>query len=413
MKIVSNLILISLLVCSTVYSQNGILFKHHASWPKVIAQAKKENKMIFVDAFTTWCGPCKYMSANIFTNEAVGQFFNKNFISVKVQMDTTSKDLTEVKRWYSTAHDMGIKYKIIAYPTFLFFDPGGKIVHRIVGSMEAEEFIDKSKSALDAEKQYYTLLRQFNNGKKAPDFLMKLISAAEVAYDMPVLSKAANQYLSNPDIDPITNENIDFLLKYTFHTSDKGFQLMQKNEDAINQKLNNTAATDKMVDIIIEDKISPIMTEDKDFEARLKKVQPVLQEKYSKLADKCILKSRLIYYKNIEDWHAFEIYVQQFMAKYGQSSTPEELNNFAWTIFDNSNNQLLLQEALKWSKKSLELKEEISYLDTYANLLYKTGNKTEAIIWEEKALEKASDADKRIFEATLTKMKSGVKTWKF
>ena len=57
------------------YSQEkGIHFEHALSWTEVQAKAKAEHKYIFMDCFTTWCGPCKYMSANIFPMENVGEF---------------------------------------------------------------------------------------------------------------------------------------------------------------------------------------------------------------------------------------------------------------------------------------------------------------------------------------------------
>jgi thiol:disulfide interchange protein len=54
----------------------GIKFESHLSWNEILAKAKTENKYIFIDCYTTWCGPCKYMSKNIFTQKEVGDYFN-------------------------------------------------------------------------------------------------------------------------------------------------------------------------------------------------------------------------------------------------------------------------------------------------------------------------------------------------
>ncbi|MDR6781550.1 thioredoxin-related protein [Pedobacter africanus] len=75
----------------------GTHFEHGLSWQQVKEKAKKENKYLFVDCFTTWCGPCKYMTSTIFPQEKVGDFFNKNFVNVKVQFDKTKNDSEEVK----------------------------------------------------------------------------------------------------------------------------------------------------------------------------------------------------------------------------------------------------------------------------------------------------------------------------
>ena len=75
-------------ICSTLVvffaligfvAAQGIEF-FHGTWVEALAEAKKQEKPIFVDAYTTWCGPCQMMSKNVFTHADVGAFFNENFI---------------------------------------------------------------------------------------------------------------------------------------------------------------------------------------------------------------------------------------------------------------------------------------------------------------------------------------------
>ena len=131
----------------------GVNFEHELSWKEVQAKAKAENKYIFIDCFTTWCGPCKYMAANVFPQQEVGDFFNAKFVRVKVQMDNTPGDADHIKSWYDDADKIAKDYSIMAYPTFLYFTPDGKLVHRVVGGGEAKDFIARSANALDPSKQ--------------------------------------------------------------------------------------------------------------------------------------------------------------------------------------------------------------------------------------------------------------------
>lgn len=105
------------------------------TWSEVVAEAKKQNKPIFVDAYTTWCGPCKWMTANVFSNKEVGDYFNQNFINYKFDMEKGEGPVF--------ARNNGIK----AYPTLLFFDKNEKEIHRVLGAKPADQFITVGKDA--------------------------------------------------------------------------------------------------------------------------------------------------------------------------------------------------------------------------------------------------------------------------
>ncbi len=111
------------------------------SWKAILAKAKKEKKLIFLDAYTEWCRPCMMMAKDIFTLDAVADFYNENFINVS--MDVEKGDGPQLIK----------KYKIAAYPDFLFVDGDGKIVHRGGGYQEADKFIDLGKNAVKAQKK--------------------------------------------------------------------------------------------------------------------------------------------------------------------------------------------------------------------------------------------------------------------
>lgn len=113
----------------------GIEF-FHGTWKEALEKAKAENKTIFVDIYATWCGPCKMMSNYVFTQQDVGDFYNENFICVK--LDAEKGEGTAVAR----------KYRIMAYPTLLYVDGDGEIVHKTEGARSGNQFIDLGKKVL-------------------------------------------------------------------------------------------------------------------------------------------------------------------------------------------------------------------------------------------------------------------------
>src|SRR5690606_162646 len=121
-------IMLFLIPLLTTAQEKGIQFEHNTNWEKLKEKAKAENKHIFVDCFTTWCGPCKWMADNVFVQEEVGEFFNDNFVNLKLQFDETKEDSEDVKSWYDEAKRFAKDYEVRAYPTFLVFDPNGELV---------------------------------------------------------------------------------------------------------------------------------------------------------------------------------------------------------------------------------------------------------------------------------------------
>lgn len=147
-----------------IAQEKGIQFERQTNWQQIIEKAKVEHKYIFIDCFATWCGPCKMMDAEVYPLKEVGDVYNKQFISVKVQMDKTSSDDVETKKWYRVADMLTRNYSINAYPTFLFFDSGGKLVHKVSGGFNAAHFIKLVADAQNPEKQYYSILKKFQPG---------------------------------------------------------------------------------------------------------------------------------------------------------------------------------------------------------------------------------------------------------
>ncbi|GAA3969262.1 thioredoxin family protein [Mucilaginibacter dorajii] len=99
------------------------------SWGEALKQAAAKNKYIFVDAYASWCGPCKLLKATTFKDGKVARFYNSNFINVAMDMEK------------GDGPQLAAKWGLQAYPTMIIFDPKGKPVYGTVGYIKADDLI--------------------------------------------------------------------------------------------------------------------------------------------------------------------------------------------------------------------------------------------------------------------------------
>ncbi len=392
--------------------EKGMHFEHNTSWQKVLAKAKAENKYIFVDCFTTWCGPCKMMSSTIFPLEEVGSFYNKNFINIKIQLDTTKNDSEEVKSWFAAGKEIATKYDVRAYPTYLMFNPNGEIVHRAVGSSDATTFLAKGADAMNPDKQYYTLKKEYEAGKKGDAFLYKVAKAAADAYDMQFAKKVTDEYLAT-QTNLYTKENLELLQMFTRSSKDTGFAIMLKDPEKVDAVLGNGVAETTVQRIILQEEVFPALFQNGAATPDWAAIEKTLKDKYPAQASQAMLYSKVVYAQQKKNWNDFGPAVVAYMKSYGDNASPNEMNSFAWTVFENCDDMACVESALDWSKQSFEGNNNHMFIDTYANLLYKSGKKKEAIEWETKAKELAikSGEDPKDYITALEKMEKGEKTW--
>jgi thiol-disulfide isomerase/thioredoxin len=386
----------------------GVHFEQGLSWAAVQAKAKAENKYIFMDCFTTWCGPCKYMSAKVFPQEASGKYFNDKFISIEVQLDTSKADNDTTKAWYADAHSIAELYGGRAYPTFLVFAPDGRPVHRLVGSSgSAEEFIARVGVSFDPAKQYYTLLDQYKKGRSDSAFLHKVAMSCFEAYDRDNGKKVTDDYLATQS-DLFNRDALYLIDLYTNKSTDKYFSIFIDHSADVDKVLGPKAAETKVRKVFIGEGADR-QTEDKrppDWAA----VRAKIAAKLPAGADELTARVKINFYRGRQEWPDFEKAIVGYMKTYGDHMTDPELNDLAWSVFENCPDMTCVSEVLDWSKR-LKDNSDPGFVDTYANILYKLGKKDEAIALETKAVDLVPDAYKSSYQETLGKMKKGEKTW--
>lgn len=397
----------------------GINFIKGKTWAQIQEQAKAENKYIFLDAYTTWCVPCIKMDKEIFTQKKVGDFFNENFINVKVQMDSTKNDTDEIKRWYDDAKAISAQYKIDSYPTYLFFNPQGELVQKNIGATDtADEFINQ---AATVKGSYFIKKMNFGKGEEHPDSLLVLVKAAQLANDRTFLPIVANAYLATQK-ELLSKENIKLIAIATKRTNDPGFSILLSNPNDIDKVIESGYSKKQITTILFDEIALPYLRINPSiqnyggmilYEGKLKDsvnwfaLQKKLDIKYPKFSQDVIFLAKIHYYGSYPDWNKYIKTVNENKALVDNNS----MVNYANTIFIQCNDVSQLKEALKWCDELIKTdKKNPSYTATYANLLYKSGQKEKSIKVYEDLINAHGDFYGSLSK-TLQKMKNGEKTW--
>jgi thioredoxin-related protein len=403
--------------------EKGIKFDQNLTWQEIRVKAKAENKYIFVDCFATWCGPCKAMDNDTYQNEKVGNFVNDKFISVKVQEDTSAKDNKQVKNWYADAHDIMRRYKVVGLPTFLFFSPDAKIVHRDMGYKDTNEFIALVARASNPSEQYYTLLENYKRGIKdyliMPYLIRTSLSLKENNIANIIKQDYLHHYLYRLNEEELySRENLQFMYSAVDNTKERGFWIFYQHSDKVDQVMKKKGYSKAFVDYII--------TKEEIDRHLFKNGKPItdypnwdnmsrtISRKYSiSYAERDVLNAQIRWYKYKGNWPVLVKYDIMKIDRYGLDTTgfwgKDMLNDMIYdVVFKHCNDTVILNKAVKWMEMLVQVcPNDIDDIDTYANLLYKLGRTQDALQWEEKA---AASGNKEIL-STVEKMKMGIHTW--
>jgi thiol-disulfide isomerase/thioredoxin len=240
-KIAITLLLLPALFAGSLQAQNRSVQFEDTTFAVSLAKAKAANKHIFFDGFASWCGPCKYMSKTIFTQDKVADFINANFVSVKFDMEK-GEGLTLAK-----------KYGVKAYPTFLILDTAGNLVHKIVGSDEADPFLERVKAGLNPATSLAGQQATYRAGNHNPEFVKGYLNTLKDAYMEDTAEAVATTYLrSLKEKERITKENWPIYSDFINSSASREFLFILTNRIKFTDAVGDSAVDAKITSVFTE-----------------------------------------------------------------------------------------------------------------------------------------------------------------
>lgn len=371
----------SFLNSATVLAQHeskGILFSS-LSFEKLQEKAASENKLIFIDAYTSWCGPCKWMTKEVFPDSAVGAFYNKHFICSAIDMEK-GEGIT-----------IANKYNVRSYPAYLFIDGKGTVIHRSGGSKPAALFIEDGRNAMDPKKNISGVQNELKTHPDNTEALYNYISsfsAANLPFDTAIYNgafrKINGQSISDPWLRKIALFYGDGLNGIT--KIDLLYPALEKivGKDSMQSIWDNTVRWN------IYNTLESSTRSDYPMFRELAAKRPLVKissDEFEKLVWQC----DMTYNKFWKDGKAYIDNAKVGVKKYVWEDA-EQLNSIAWDVYELSTDNNELELADSWVQRSISLQENYFNLDTRAWIQYKLGNKTLALELAKKAIEAATSA---------------------
>lgn len=411
-------------------AQGGINFER-GTLDAARKKARVEHKLIFIDAYASWCGPCKAMNRDVFPDQSVGALFNANFINLKIDMEK------------GNGPDVARGYKVNAYPTLLFLDEDGKVVHRVEGYRDAAGMIKEGKKALRSAPQRPPVVVNptphpapvITNlpPERGIDFAHTSLAAAKaqaLAENRLIFIDAfatwcgpckamARDVFTHPTAGDFFNANF-INLKID----------MEKGEGPSIAQAYNVSAYPTLLFI---DGHGNVVTEEKgyrDVEGLVTLGQkalnarppvhvpvnpnPVVVDPIVPGGTGCVTTQRQVLLgrmqkaKRLGNWCAYACAAEDYV-----EITPhapwETLNDIAWDFYLNVDNREHLRSGVRMARKSVQMNRNYYNLDTQAMLLWKLG-RTEKAIWKaEEAIQAAEWAGINAYETrmALCQMRGG------
>lgn len=381
-----------LFISLSVFSQESINFEK-GTFKEILAKAKKEKKLVFMDAFAVWCGPCKLMEKNIFPLPSVSEYYNANFINARFDMEK------------GEGQEIAMKYGVRSYPTFLFLNGDGEVVMKNYGYMGEKDFLTIAQEANQPKYRNSSNKELFEKGENNPEFLLNMMSLyAQSDYEL--AKKASERYFKVKNNQPLTKDELGMLLYFIKSPTDPNYQIFVAkkqeittlmSEDIYNQFDTNIKIT-KILENTLDQKTGTI--NDDEF---FKNAIPLVGKTEAEIA---LNRMKVIIYPNSGKFDEYEKAALSYYQN-GENFETEELLKAAWIFSEHITTPSSLKKAEEWAEKSVMKSETPENTYILAKIYSKTGKKDQAKSYAEisKNLANAQGKDDKLATQLLESLK--------
>ena len=314
----------------------GIEF-FEGNWNQALEKARQENKLIFMDCYTSWCGPCKQMAQTTFVDPEVAVFFNEKFINVKVDMEKgEGKELKD-------------RYHVKAYPTLNFINTEGAMVHCVVGGMNVKELLEQGNVALNGKGLAF-MQHEYACGNREPEFIETYLNVLDMANLGEEAQQVSLNYFATLDRGKLNEEAYwNIFVKFVNDVSSDLFQYVYANQSEFISRYGEQPVKRKLSAVwsigankFVHEKSGEMVLDKKGFDRYVKWMKKSKVEGWESIATS----ARMLNAEKLKDWKTY-IDFGEVQLKKGKVSDLI-LYNWGLRLTQNCKDKTLRLRAARW-----------------------------------------------------------------
>ena len=342
-------------------------------WEEALAKSSETKKPIFVNAIALWSEPSQLFEKYTLSDLEVANFFNEKFICVQLDMEQYP------------GIELAEQYEVTVYPSVLFINADGRLIHRGCGAMDAGELLEVGADVFN-EKHLFSYQKRFKDGERGIEFLFEYFELADQScLDTEKLSRTLFNEVKLKDLTSEYGYSIIEAFQWDIYSRE--FKHLTTNRSNYENQFGKERVNQKIYDTYLAQYQEIYASEELHLFGMRALLDEIRDISFAG-SDTLLTMINLHYYELVEDWNAFSSTAELWVGMQDKVST-EEINDLGWKFYLFVDESKKLSLATGWLESIIEEDPSPSLIDTYASLLFKQGEKKKAIALEKQALEMA------------------------
>ncbi|WIO74014.1 DUF255 domain-containing protein [Porticoccaceae bacterium LTM1] len=364
------------------------------TWEELLEKAKTEDKKIFVDVYTQWCGPCKMMAAEVFPQEKVGEFYNAHFINFKLDAEDEEVDGPELAE----------RYQVNLYPTYLFLNSDGELLYRSSSRMSAPVFLEVAREALGMSGDSFEVMAEkYESGNRDPEFVRNYLVKAKLAVNSMSREERSSAtlkfkqvlddyYASRAESDLINAQDFALIKVYGYSRGEKQIEFLISHYEEFSKVVSEKEVAEFLVKVNDHSIGYLARTGKKQYQTYLEEIRGNLRQAYTVASqdsrkgvgayDDMRLTASFDFAVAQQDWSAMLDAARKNVEARGDQADWEVWFNIPRSLIYRCKDQDVLEGVVEYAKRAYELAGNFKTASMYGELLVKVdqGEKAKPVL---------------------------------